>query len=490
MPYSYNMMRTQENKMTEFYFTGNDLIEMGIKPGPEFGVILKELNSALQNTKDADEGTADQILADILDNYKAKAAASEARRTARMMLMLTRDEAVSVIYNIIPQSEDEVANVDSVRDTMEQLVLTPTVVGAAVMPDACPAGSIPVGGVAGAKNAIHPGWHSADICCSMFATNFGSADPKAILDAMQAATHFGPGGRDRANEATMPVELRDALNSGNPFFADKRLQDRARSHLMTQGDGNHFAFVGRSEATGDTWLITHHGSRGFGALLYKAGMEVAERFRKELCPALDKGHAFIPYDTDEGRDYWAALQVAREWTKTNHSMLHDAVASATGATAGYQRWNEHNFVFKDGDVFWHAKGATPIHNGFLPDTDGVQIVPLNMSQPILFVKGTRHAGNLGFAPHGAGRNYSRTQHKRRMSGETDADIFARETQGIDARFWCGTIDISELPSAYKDADQVQAQMAQFDLAAVVDRIQPYGAIMAGDWEKDAPWRRR
>jgi RNA-splicing ligase RtcB len=77
-----------------------------------------------------------------------------------------------------------------------------------------------------------------------------------------------------------------------------------------------------------------------------------------------------------------------------------------------------------------------------------------------------------------------------MSGETDADIFARETQGIDARFWCGTIDISELPSAYKDADQVQAQMAQFDLAAVVDRIQPYGAIMAGDWEKDAPWRRR
>lgn len=475
--------------MSEFYFTGKDLIEMGISPGPNFGKILKHLNSAFQNTKDMDKADVDLILMEVLSSYKKMEADAEAARTARRMPMLTRDTAVSVIYNIIPQGEDEVANVDSVRETMEQLVLTPTVVGAAVMPDACPAGSIPVGGVAGAKNAIHPGWHSADICCSMFATDFGDADPKTILDAMQAITHFGPGGRDRANEATMPEELIAALNSGNSFFADKRLQDRARSHMMTQGDGNHFAFVGRSEKTGRTWLVTHHGSRGFGALLYKAGMEVAEKFRQDLCPELDKGNAFIPFDTNEGRDYWEALQVLREWTKTNHSMLHSAVAAATGSDVVYQRWNEHNFVFKDGDVFWHAKGATPIHNGFLPDTDGVQIVPLNMSQPILFVKGTRHAGNLGFAPHGAGRNYSRTQHKRRMSGETDADIFARETQGIDARFWCGVTDISELPSAYKDANQVQAQMAEFDLATVVDRIQPYGSIMAGDWEKDAPRRK-
>lgn len=475
--------------MSEFYFTGKDLIEMGIAPGPNFGKILKHLNLAFQNIKDLDEAEADLILMEVLSSYKQMEADAEAARTARRMPMLTRDTAVSVIYNIIPQGEDEVANVESVRETMEQLVLTPTVVGAAVMPDACPAGSIPVGGVAGAKNAIHPGWHSADICCSMFATDFGDADPKTILDAMQAITHFGPGGRDRAHEAPMPEELIASLNSGNPFFADKRLQDRARSHLMTQGDGNHFAFVGRSEETGHTWLVTHHGSRGFGALLYKAGMEVAEKFRQDLCPELDKGNAFIPFDTDEGRDYWEALQVVREWTKTNHSMLHSAVATATGSDVVYQRWNEHNFVFKEGDVFWHAKGATPIHNGFLPDTDGVQIVPLNMSQPILFVKGTRHAGNLGFAPHGAGRNYSRTQHKRRMSGETDADIFARETQGIDARFWCGITDISELPSAYKDADQVQAQMAEFDLASVVDRIQPYGSIMAGDWEKDASWRK-
>jgi len=50
--------------------------------------------------------------------------------------------------------------------------------------------------------------------------------------------------------------------------------------------------------------------------------------------------------------------------------------------------------------------------------------------------------------------------------------------------------VSELPSAYKDADRVRADMARFGLATVVDEIRPYGAIMAGDWEADAPWRRK
>lgn len=291
----------------------------------------------------------------------------------------------------------------------------------------------------------------------------------------------------------MPADLLDRLQSGNPFLKDRKTQDQARSHLMTQGDGNHFAFVGRSEATGQTWLITHHGSRGFGAGVYKAGMAVAEEFRKEICPDLDKGHAWIPFDTDEGRAYWEALEVIRAWTKVNHDLLHDAVAEKLNADPLHKRWNPHNFVFRDEadpTLFWHAKGATPVHNPFLEDTDGTQIIPLNMAQPILFVKGGRNDRSLGFAPHGAGRNMSRTQHRNVMAGETDEAILARETDGLDARFWCGITDISELPSAYKDADQVQTAMGKFGLAEVVDRIMPYGSIMAGDWEHNAPWRKK
>lgn len=226
-----------------------------------------------------------------------------------------------------------------------------------------------------------------------------------------------------------------------------------------------------------------------GAQVYKASMEVAERFRQEICPDLDKGHAWIPADSPEGQEYLQALAFVRAWTKASHATLHDHIAHDLGVKPLHQRWNPHNFLFvdpADPTLFWHAKGATPIHTALLEDTDGVQIIPLNMAEPILFVQGVKNANNLGFAPHGAGRNLSRTQHRNKMGGESDEAIFKRETAGIDARSWAGPHDISELPSAYKDAQQVQDQMAQFQLAKVVDRIMPYGAIMAGCIPE--PWR--
>lgn len=70
------------------------------------------------------------------------------------------------------------------------------------------------------------------------------------------------------------------------------------------------------------------------------------------------------------------------------------------------------------------------------------------------------------------------------------EIFADETKGLDVRFFSKNIDISELPSAYKSAEMVKRQMIEFGLGEVVDEIMPYGCIMAGDWEIDAPWRKK
>ncbi len=110
-------------------------------------------------------------------------------------------------------------------------------------------------------------------------------------------------------------------------------------------------------------------------------------------------------------------------------------------------WNEHNFVFREGDLFYHAKGATPLDKKFLPYHTGPRLIPLNMSEPVLVVEGETTKANLGFAPHGAGRNMSRAAHKRGKQGESEAQIFARETQALDVRFFSGEIDITELPSA-------------------------------------------
>ena len=68
------------------------------------------------------------------------------------------------------------------------------------------------------------------------------------------------------------------------------------------------------------------------------------------------------------------------------------------------------------------------------------------------------------------------------------EVFEEETAGLDVRFFSNEIDITELPSAYKNADTVRAQMDEVGLGEVIDEVVPYGSIMAGDWKKNAPWR--
>jgi RNA-splicing ligase RtcB len=249
-------------------------------------------------------------------------------------------------------------------------------------------------------------------------------------------------------------------------------------------------FVGKSRKTGNTMMVTHHGSRGFGAMLFKKGMQIAEKFRKEISSATLRQNAWIPFDTDEGQLYWQALQTIRKWTKLNHKSIHQATARKLKTDEYDQYWNEHNFVFKEDDLFYHAKGATPLDSKFMPDITGPRLIPLNMSEPVLIVEGETNGTNLGFAPHGAGRNMSRTQHKKSKEGKTINQVFAEETKGLDVRFFSNEIDISELPTAYKNAKTVRNQMDEFGLGNVVDEVIPYGCIMAGDWQKNAPWKKR
>jgi len=148
---------------------------------------------------------------------------------------------VDFSINIKAENELEEDNVAKVINSMQTLMKTPTLVDGAIMPDACPAGP----------------------------------DPKDILDVAHANTHFGPGGRNRNTQFRFPKELLDAFES-NYFLNDGNMIQIARSHLGTQGDGNHFLFVGTSKATGNTMMVTHHGSRGPGARLYTKGMKIAD----------------------------------------------------------------------------------------------------------------------------------------------------------------------------------------------------------------------
>lgn len=471
--------------------TGQTLIDWGFKPGPWF-------KDAIAAAKKAE--------ADGFDTVGIHFAVKQLEPKA-----LDLDPALQVRTNSIPfgvyldpETDDEINNLQSVVRDMDAVMRTPTIEAGAVMPDACPQGnppfSIPVGGVVAARDAIHPGFHSADICCSMAVTVFKrDMDVSKVLDIAMAVTHFG-GTKSNRNLSDNAEILEPLIGTfeHNPFLRD--LEGTALGQLGTQGDGNHFFFVGHLESTGELAIVTHHGSRNVGGQLYKRGMAVAQRHTAIVSPRTPAHNAWLNMESTDGEKYWQALQIVRRWTKLNHFTIQDAMQRAMGNKIVGRFWNEHNFVFRKSDGrFYHGKGATPSYDGFSEDDTGRTLIPLNMGQPILIAEHGNNPKTLGFAPHGAGRNLSRRDHMRRLESEFPSDarglsprdkaiIVERETKDIDVRFFCGHPDLSELPSAYKNPRAVREQIERHGLARIVDTILPAGTIMAGD--NSVFWRKR
>ncbi|MDP0491577.1 MAG: RtcB family protein [Verrucomicrobiota bacterium JB023] len=428
-----------------------------------------------------------------------------------------RQEPAEVAEAIRAESDEEKENVARVRRRMSELLKVPVIERGAVMPDACPSGAgeacIPVGGVVAAQHAIIPSAHSADICCSMFASFYVKRSRVSNeLDALTAATRFGPGGRHYDHLVDHPVNDEDVWD--NPFLSG--LKDYGRVHMADQGDGNHFAYLGEvevsdalltrlrlaghedlaaalrgvpEEVTTLRVLVTHHGSRGLGAHVFKRGHKAALKATQKVARGIPEAAAWLDARSDEGKNYWEALQYVSLWTRANHEAIHERFLNGIGAAKVASFGNEHNFVWQRGDLYLHGKGATPAWR----DERGrplLGLIPLNMAEPILMVLGADEEEFLSFAPHGAGRNVSRTKLRSQYGDEaTRKNVIAHHTQGIDVRWFCGKPDLTETPVAYKSAEQVKKRIAEFGLAEVVAEIRPLGCIMAGDIPR-VDWKKR
>jgi tRNA-splicing ligase RtcB len=488
---------------------GNDLLQAGWPPGAHIGKMLEAVREMeARGIHDAD--------------YALKLLRRDFPAPPPKMPM--RMEPMPLSEAIEPTSEIEERNVGAVRRLMNELLCSPVIERGAIMPDACPAGvataTIPVGGAIAVRNAIIPSAHSADICCSMYASFYRSDLPvSAQMDALMASTRFGAGGRSHDDWVHDPVLEEDVWE--NPFLTG--LQRHAAMHMADQGDGNHFAWVGRvslspaqvqqleqagytehstalrgdsgTGASADyTVLVTHHGSRGLGAHVYKRGQKAAEAHTHRVAEGVPQAAAWLDYSENEGRAYWDALQYVSRWTLANHRSIHRRFLERIDAAPVTQLGNEHNFVWKRGDTFLHGKGATP---AWKDDTGRplLGLIPLNMAAPVLLVLGRDNPQFLSFAPHGAGRNVSRTALVKpyrdaggRLDEKTVARVVSQHTEGLDIRWFAGKPDLSESPIGYKSAAQVAAQIKQFGLADIVAEISPLGCIMAGD-AGSRPWER-
>lgn len=479
--------------------TGKYLIDLGWKPGLEFGIALKKINNLI------DTGTKVNKAVELIGKPII----------SKKIELLDKPNKLNVALDINQNDKWETNTYKDVMTHMNDLLHIPIVKRGVVMPDACPAGngkvSIPVGGAIAVNNAIIPGAHSADICCSMYASFFENDKNLPVsnmMDNLQKSTRFGPGGRDENKWVEHPIlDFLDMEQFKNNLFLSN-LDIVARKHMADQGDGNHFAYIGKIVFDGEavlslrkngndalakniapfidkelTALVTHHGSRSLGAIVYKRGQKVAIKNTNKIANNIPKSACWIDYGTDEGKQYWEALQYVSLWTKANHESIHrifrDNIESEIEFTIG----NEHNFVWKRGDTFLHGKGVTPAWKNEFTGAGLVGLIPLNMSSEILLVFGNNNEKFLSFAPHGAGRNFSRNELKKRYLTdgiENKDDIINNQNRGLDIRWYNGNSDISETAIAYKNKDSIKKQIEKYDLATVFGEIKPLGCIMAGE----------
>lgn len=504
--------------------TGKDLIALGAKPGPSFKIFLEQARNAVSSGKAWESVKADISLA-MQKEY--------ARQPVRVEL---RKAPLQIPVAADPKTEEEEKNVEASLTKMKEVSLCPKVSQATLMPDTCPTGgefgSIPVGGAIAADNAIIPAAHSADLFCSMSATFYLQPQGKSpvwkeILQTLAGVTRFGPFLRREGEE--LPHQILEEIPWNNPFL--NGLEDKALFGLGTQGDGNHFAYLGeipfseaflnglRSTKTLDrhiqalehsvgtgrhgsnlTALVTHHGSRNFGAMVYKRGLEAAvdqTNGPKGEKGTIPKNLCWLDLDTPEGQAYQEALHWVGLWTRANHQVIHREFGLKADLIPLTGFGNEHNAVWSDPQNptrILHGKGATPAWDT-KEGNPQIGIIPLNMASPILLTLGKGNPTYLGFSPHGAGRNRSRTETlapfkdpvSKKLNEEMAEEALSKTTQGILVHWWSGKPDLSESPLGYKNPQEIKAQIESFGLAHTFAEISPRACIMAG--EILSPWKK-
>ena len=358
----------------------------------------------------------------------------------------------------------------------------PVSVGGALMPDAHIGYGLPIGGVLATENAVIPYAVGVDIACRMKLTvldipvDFSDERRKRLAKALHDETRFGVGATFQTPREH-PVMDRDW--SVSPVTLANK--DKAWRQLGTSGSGNHFVEFGLLTVTADTLaiprgryvaLLSHSGSRGTGAAVCEHYSKLARKMHPELSDA-ESRLAWLSMDTQEGQEYWAAMNLMGEYAAANHELIHRHVAANLGVQVLLDIENHHNFAWIEEHggrkVYVHRKGATPAGEGVLG------IIPGSMATPGYVVSGRGNPLSFHSASHGAGRAMSRTAAKKNLTWQ-DARRFLAER---DVTLLSAGLD--EVPAAYKDIASIMA--AQTDLVAPLARFDPRVVKMAGGNER-------
>ena len=356
---------------------------------------------------------------------------------------------------------------DGAREQAERTSTMPFVYPhLALMPDAHLGLGATVGSVIPTLRSIIPAAVGVDIGCGMVAVRTqyraGDVTGPALRDLRLAIEKAVPTSAGSYNQRL--TETAEARVAELEALADKAGFDPARYagnwrlQLGSLGSGNHFIEVSLDEED-RVWFFLHSGSRGVGNKIAQHHIAVARELMDRYWIDLpDKDLAYLVEGTDEFWAYIRELRWAQHFALLNREEMMDRVVAAFDAWSGLAPVEEaerinchHNFTEQEHhfskDVWVSRKGAIRAREG------DPGLIPGSMGTASYVVVGKGHPLALDSAPHGAGREYSRSKARKTFTHDQLREAMA----GIEYRDTDAFID--EIPAAYKSIDRVMQDAA-------------------------------
>ena len=420
------------------------------------------------------------------------------------------------------------------------------------MPDGHSGYGFPIGGVAAMDihegGVISPGGIGFDINCGMrlVITNLtlDEVQPrlKEIVDLLFQRVPAGVGSHGFLKLSRQ--EFRDVVEQGarwcvehdfgweedlevteeNGYIAgadaakiSERAIDRGYNQIGTLGSGNHYLEIQvvRSDDVRDKELAArfgimipnqvvvmfHCGSRGFG---HQVATDYLQIFLKVMeskygIKILDRELACAPFESPEGRNYFAAMKCGLNMSFANRQVILHRIREVFSEIFGRSaedlamqmvydvahntaKLEKHTIDGREKKLLVHRKGAT---RAFGPGHEEVAARYRDIGQPVI-IGGSMETGSYlltgepgGAATffstaHGSGRTMSRTKARKLWHGkQLQRDLEARGIY-IRSTSWAGLAE--EAGSAYKDIDEVIKATELAGISKPIVRFTPIGNV--------------
>ena len=309
------------------------------------------------------------------------------------------------------------------------------------------------------------------------------------------------------------IEQGGCLPGADPSKVSDHAVQRGMNQLGTLGSGNHYLEVqvvsnGRifdpetAAAFGITGqdqivVMVHCGSRGFGHQVAGDYLKVFEKaMRRHGIAVKDQQLACAPFLSEEGQDYFAAMNCAANTAFANRQVITHQIRQAFAAVFG--RSGEelgmelvydvaHNIAkverYPEGELVVHRKGAT---RAFGPGSQDLPACYRSVGQPVIcggsmetgsyLLVGTTRATDetFGSTMHGSGRTMSRTQAKKSIRGEQLQQQMKQRGILVKAVSMSGLAE--EAGFAYKNISEVVESVDRAGITKKVAELRPIGNI--------------